>query len=493
MNFITPLFMAFLLALFIGFSVVPAKGRKPLLLLASYVFYGTWSIPFLALILITTNIDYWMSQVIHNSQKPLTRKLALTAALVINLGVLFYFKYSNFFLSNLHLGAQKWPALQALSNNLPASLDIILPLGISFFTFEAISYMVDVYRGQKPSPNWVDYNFYIMYFPHLISGPIIRFKELYSQYQQKEIALASPTRLAQGCELILLGFIFKICLADPISGWADPVFQDPTQASVTVSATYLAALAFTAQIYFDFLGYTHIARGVSLLFNLELPLNFNHPYLAHNISNFWERWHISLSRWIRDYLYFPLGGSRGNLLKTVLNLLVTMTICGAWHGSGWHYMVWGLYHGILLALYHLYKMIPQTLPGNLKEGFLRLKASPYYNFFSILTTFKVVVLGWVLFRGTSVSSAWVVWGKLFQWGTFWTEISQQWVSGDWITTSQILFLLVCCFSGPWVIQQLQHLYRPLPFWVKAQGISLLFLLYLLSYSDGTKPFIYFQF
>jgi D-alanyl-lipoteichoic acid acyltransferase DltB (MBOAT superfamily) len=229
-------------------------------------------------------------------------------------------------------------------------LKLLLPLGISFYTFEAISYLVDVFRGEAPAETFFDYNFYIMYFPHLISGPIVRYRELSSQ--MKDGVFLSLKSVQKGFELIVLGLVFKLLIADTVSGLADTAFQNPSV--VTVGQTYLAWAAFTTQIYFDFMGYTHIARGVSLLFNIALPLNFDHPYNAQNISNFWQRWHISLSRWIRDYLYIPLGGSRnGGAARTCFNLLLTMTIAGAWHGAGWAFIIWGAYHGLLLLAYHI--------------------------------------------------------------------------------------------------------------------------------------------
>jgi alginate O-acetyltransferase complex protein AlgI len=480
MNFVSLSFVLFLLVTLFLFYTLPARGRKPLLLLMSYLFYASWNIPFIGLILVSTSLDYWMSHVIAKSQKLAMRRSALMLGLLVNLSILVYYKYANFLLDT------GYGLLRFLHQPVhpPTVLQILLPLGISFYTFEAISYMVDVYRGKAPAKNWLDYNFYIMFFPHLISGPIIRFCELWPQYKQP-LALPDLTRLAQGVQLILLGYLFKVMVADPVAGMADPVFTEPQTAGIL--ATYLGILAFTVQIYFDFMGYTHIARGVSLLFNIELPLNFNHPYLATNISHFWERWHMSLSRWIRDYLYFPLGGSKGFLGRTLFNLLLTMLICGAWHGAGWTYMVWGVYHGILLGAYHLFKTGVKVANYTALN---RLRAHSVYSVFSVGFTFVCVALGWVLFRAKNLASAGLILARLGNMSALFSELGKP---AHWDEVAGIAGMLALCFSGPWVIQGVARLYTPLPFWAKVQMACGLALICWLLTSEGTVPFIYFQF
>jgi alginate O-acetyltransferase complex protein AlgI len=363
----------------------------------------------------------------------------------------------------------------------PMVLNILLPLGISFYTFEAISYMVDVYRGKEPARNWLEYNYYIMYFPHLISGPIIRFGELVPQYRNP-IQLPDVGRITNGLVLILLGYLFKVLIADPVAVLVEPVFSPPHD--VGVLQAYLGVLAFTVQIYFDFMGYTHIARGISLLFNIELPLNFNHPYLADNISNFWERWHITLSRWIRDYLYFPLGGSKGTLQRTVLNLMVTMLICGAWHGAGWTFILWGGYHGMLLAGYHLIKAVRQ------KVGPHHALAVPMNRWAATAVTFTLVTLGWILFRAPDLASTGAIFAKLANGSGLVKELFS---TRHLDELTGILGMLTLCFSGPWIIRLLGYLYRPLPFWLKVQLCCILAFICWLLTAEGTEPFIYFQF
>jgi alginate O-acetyltransferase complex protein AlgI len=459
---------------------LPRRVRMPLVLIASYIFYATWSIPFIGVILFSTTFDYWMSRIIAGSASLAKRKTALLSGLGVNILVLFYFKYANFFLGSAHSLAH----YLHLPLGLPAAINVILPLGISFYTFEAISYMVDVYRGEKPARSWLDYNFYIMYFPHLISGPIVRYKELASQYADG-LELPAVDRLAKGSELIILGFLFKILIADQAAAIADPLFSHPQGA--TVLATYLGVLAFTVQIYFDFMGYTHIARGVSLFFNLEMPLNFNHPYNATTVSDFWNRWHMSLSRWIRDYLYFPLGGSRCALGRTLINLIVTMTICGFWHGAGWAFLAWGLYHGLLLAGYHLYKHT-----GG-KQISLDLKTHPLYRVGAVALTFCLVALGWVFFRARSFGVAAAIIASLSRVDLLAGNLGHALSTGHLTDVSTLVVLLLCCFSGPWAVRQVQALYMPLPYWAKVKIACLLLLLCWIFSSEGAKTFIYFQF
>jgi alginate O-acetyltransferase complex protein AlgI len=478
MNFVSLLFVGFFTITLLIFYVLPATWRRSFLLLVSYIFYATWSLPFIGLLIFTTTVDYWMSQIIARNTRKAIRLTALITGLSVNLLILGFFKYSNFLLTTSYGLAHYFGA----SLSLPQSLQLILPLGISFYTFEAISYMVDVYRGDKPAPNWLSYNFYIMYFPHLISGPIIRFKELFSQVQ-KPLQAPSLERVAKGFELLLLGYCFKVLIADRVAPLSDLVFQNPHQGSV--SAIYLGVLAFTLQIYFDFMGYTHIARGASLLMNIEMPLNFNHPYNAANISDFWERWHISLSRWIRDYLYFPLGGSRGTVVRTLANLMVTMFLCGLWHGAGWMFMIWGVYHGLLLCLYHGFKLFKKSIEN---EALAKL-----YHGLSVTITFVLVCLGWVFFRSPDIKTAALVFQRLADWPAFLSE------NGHLIRHSHLeqplalISLLVLCFIGPKAVEFLKQIYESLPYWGKVQIASLIVLACWILSAQSNQPFIYFQF
>lgn len=482
MNFISGLFALFLTTTFFLFVLLPERYRQWLLLLASYIFYGTWSMPFIGLILLTTTIDYGCSRIIFRHRDKRTRKIFLLLGLTVNLLVLGFFKYFNFFLTSSS------QLIQCLGYTVapPPLIHIILPLGISFYTFEAISYLIDVYRGKAPAKNLLDYNFYIMYFPHLISGPIVRFCELAPQYENG-IPLPSKERIRHGLELILLGIVFKVLIADRVAPISDQVFNTPDQ--VGVLNAYIGVLAFTVQILFDFMGYTHIARGASLLFNMALPINFNFPYLATNISNFWERWHMSLSRWIRDYLYFPLGGSRVSLTRILSNLILTMLIAGAWHGAGWTYILWGGYHGVLLALYHLYRKYRSCF-GISNELF---ENSSVYRLAAWSITFFAVIYGWVLFRSPNLHCIQMISQSMFRLEGLVLDIAHAFQTGHLSFLVTLLFLLSCCVAGPWIIKALENVYRPLPQWLKVPAICIVIVLCWILTSESTQPFIYFQF
>ncbi|HEY9718589.1 MAG TPA: MBOAT family O-acyltransferase [Trichormus sp.] len=483
MNFASNEFIVFLLVVWGSFLALPQRFRAPLLLLASYYFYATWSLPFVVIILITTSTDYIASKLIFNSPSPSTRKAVLWAALTVNLCVLGFFKYCNFFLDATH------SAIKTIGwhTHIPAHLDIILPLGISYYTFEAISYLMDVYRGSKPSKSWMEYNFYIMFFPHLISGPIIRFNELAPQYA-KPLETPSKERICKGIELIVLGYIFKVVIANSCVAIADPIFGAPLKA--TVLETYLGALAFTTQVYFDFMGYTHIARGVSLLFNIELPLNFNHPFTASNISNFWERWQISLTRWIKDYIFIPLGGTRRSFPRVLLNLFLIMFICGVWHGSGWRYVIWGAYYGVLVVAYHSYKKIRGRLFGVHEQAILKNKI---YSIGSTLLTFTAVYLACVIFRAAAVPDAMTMFSKMTQFGTLLNDMQTCLATTEYTIFGLFTLLLLCCFAGPLAERIYTAAMQRVPYFFKVQLVTAAATASWVFCAPNMQPFIYFQF
>ncbi|HAT1659141.1 TPA: MBOAT family protein [Legionella pneumophila] len=480
MNFATFQFILFLSLSLAIFFLIGAYYRKYFILICSYVFYGTWSVPLISIILFSTSVDYYLGNRIHNTTSKQLKKLFLTLSILINCSILIYFKYANFFLDN----ANTLGALIGIDLPIPKAVHIILPLGVSFYTFEAISYIVDIYRGEKPASNWLNYNFYIMYFPHLISGPIVRYKEIYQQYEST-IELPEFSRINEGLRLVLYGFIFKLVIADGVASIVDSVFNNYQNA--THLESWLAAIAFTVQIYFDFLGYTHIARGVSLFFNIKLPLNFNHPYNAVNISDFWQRWHISLSLWIRDYLYIPFGGSRGTLIKTVNNLIATMFIAGLWHGASWNYAIWGAYHGMLLSIYHIYR-------NKFKNKNIAL-ANNYHRIASIAFTFLCVVVGWVIFRANSFDQAYTLIAKMFNPIGIAKEIAIN-RSSTGYTDSVLGLLALCalCFIGPQVKKfETQTISSLQPLWIKKCSYIFGMLMLMIFMFSPTKPFIYFVF
>ena len=482
MSFLSLEFMLFLLITWAVFALTPERHRKTLLILASYVFYGFWSVPFIGVILLSTTADYWLSHAIYRSSNTTYRKRLLTLGIAFNVLILMVFKYANFFLDTQ----------QALVNALgwhtafPNHLDIILPLGISFYTFEAISYLVDVYRGQMPAADFLNYNVYIMYFPHLISGPIVRFNELSSQYV-KGIRLPSLTRVAQGLEMMIMGAILKLCIADPMATIVDPNFTNLQFYTLTSVGCLLSAVAFAVQLYADFWGFTQMARGVSLLFNIELPLNFNHPYSAKNVSDFWHRWHITLSRWIRDYLFIPLGGSRLGLPRTMVNLVVVMAIGGFWHGARWNFIVWGLYWGVLLAIYHALKAHPLL---SLKPLFEQLNLGMMHTVLSRLMMVWIIMTAGLIFRSQSLDQ--LIWMLLtyVDLPGYWSDL--QHLPLGTLSLVLVLFLMLGVY-GESTVKALRWWYEGCPIWIRSAVMTVLVLLCCILLQKPLTPFIYFQF
>jgi alginate O-acetyltransferase complex protein AlgI len=486
MSFISYEFLLFLATTWIAFICVPAKWRAPILMIASYAFYAYWSLPFIAVILATTTVDYLAAKYIAASTTPSFRKGVLGAAILLNLVILGLFKYSTFFLTSIKPVVEKI----GLHDHLPESLNFILPLGISFYTFEAISYLVDVYRGAPAAPSWLKYNFFIMYFPHLLSGPIVRFGELYKQYDQP-LQLPSGKRIAQGVELIILGYVFKVIFADGAATICDPMFLHPSATSVP--NTYIGALAFAARVYFDLMGYTHIARGVSLLFNIQLPINFNQPCSATNIRNFWSRWHISLTRWITDYLFIPLAGIGAGPVKKFFVLLLVMTLAGAWHGAGWTFIIWGFYHGCLLALYQVYRA--QYIKMGRKHPAIKayLDKSALYNAFSFLLTQSLVVFSLVIFGSPNLKTMVIILKHLLRVDLLLAAIASSLPEIQWTVVFTCLAPVLLLYAGPLAVKLYQSHFRPLPGFAKAQAAMCAILLCWVFASGEYQPFIYFQF
>jgi alginate O-acetyltransferase complex protein AlgI len=324
------------------------------LLGASVYFYASWNEWLALLICASTAADFLLARGMEASTSPRRRKLLLAASLAGNLGLLCYFKYANFFLRSLE------DALRAAgaSASLPV-LSVLLPVGISFYTFEAISYTVDVYRRRMPAErNLLNFMLFILFFPHLVAGPIVRARDFLPQVRRPK--RWDWVRLHLGGQYLLLGLFKKLAIADRMALFADPVFADP--GPYGSGAVWVAVLAYTLQLYCDFSGYSDMALGCAHLLGYKLAPNFNLPFLAPNLSEFWRRWHISLSTWLRDYLFFPLGGSRGSRWRTNRNLLITMTLCGLWHGALGRFVVFGALHGVLLIVNRWFRSVCQARP-----------------------------------------------------------------------------------------------------------------------------------
>lgn len=455
----------------------------PLLLVGSYYFYGTWSLPFLLVLVISTSIDYLASRIIDASSSTRIRRSMLCLAVCSNLAILGFFKYFNFFLDSAH----QTLTLFGMHSPFPQHMEILLPLGISYYTFEAISYVVDVYRGSAPATSWWNYCFYIMYFPHLIAGPIVRFKQLWPQYANP-IMPPSAERLGKAMELIILGYVFKVVFANNAALIANPVYANPLQCSV--ASVHLGAVAFMAQLYFDFLGYTQIARGVSLLFNIELPANFNHPLHANNIANFWQRWQMTLSSWLHDYVFVPLGGRRRSLPRVVFGVFTTLLIAGIWHGAGWSFLIFGAYFGVLVSLYHIMRRIRRSAMGANER---KLTSNKVYVFMMSALTIATILIGSVLFRAESLPSQLTILERLSHLPELGAELAKSISLGDFSLIGTMLILWSSMLTGPFVVRVYERTWQISPVWLRFQTGALAAMACWIFCAESPPAFIYFQF
>jgi len=365
------------------------KAQNVLLLVASYTFYGYWDWRFLGLLALSTLIDFAVGRALHRADDARRRKLLVTISVCANLGILGFFKYYDFF-------AESFAEILRLAGLAPDpfTLGILLPVGISFYTFQTMSYTLDVYRRQlEPSDSLLDFALFVSFFPQLVAGPIERARTFLPQ-------IAQPRRIDRdqvgaGLWLILWGYFQKVVIADRMAQVVNPVFAQ--YGDYQGLELLVALLAFTVQIYCDFSGYSDIARGLAKLMGFELMVNFKLPYFAVTPSDFWRRWHVSLSSWLRDYLYIPLGGNRGGTARTVRNLLLTMLLGGLWHGASWNFVIWGGYHGALLVIYRW--LDPEPIDANpWRSGMSRWRVVGMMTLMFVLT-----VLGWLMFRAESAA------------------------------------------------------------------------------------------
>jgi len=388
-NFVEARFPFFFLAVFLlHWGLRSARGRKVLLLAASYVFYGAWDARFLALIVASTLVDYAAGLGIERARSRAPRRAWMTLSLVANLGLLATFKYLDFFIASaLELSTALGLRELGLAPG-ERSLGLILPVGISFYTFQTLSYSIDVYRGKlRATRDLLDLALFVGFFPQLVAGPIVRAADFLPQLRAPRVFARVAVRPALW--LFLFGFFKKACLADNAARVVDVVFDDP--ALWDLGSRALAAVLYAVQIYGDFSGYSDMAIACAALLGYALPENFRAPYLAASITDFWRRWHITLSTWFRDYLYIPLGGNRGGRARTMRNLVLVFLLCGLWHGARWTFVLWGAWHGAFLVL--------ERVGGG---RWLERVPSPARRGYALL----VVLLGWVLFRAESVAAAW---------------------------------------------------------------------------------------
>ena len=371
------------ITLLVFFSIAKFKSIKfalGWLTFASFLFYSYWNPTYLVLLLISISFNYKIGKIINQAElKSQWAKMSMGLGIILNLCIIGYYKYANFLISTFN---------PELSQNLDLE-NIFLPLGISFYTFTQIAYLVDAYRGETKDSDYdlITYSLFVCFFPQLIAGPILRHDELIPQFKQQQTFHLSDENLARGLVLFGLGLAKKVLIADNLSPWVAPVFEHASD--VTFIEAWVGALSYTFQLYFDFSGYSAMAIGLGWMFNINLPINFNSPYKAISITDFWRRWHITLSNFLRDYLYIPLGGSRKGNMRRYINLLLTMLLGGLWHGAGWTYVAWGGLHGFYLCINHRWRQSGIPLPKLLGWGI----------------TFFVVICGWVLFRASTFTDA----------------------------------------------------------------------------------------
>lgn len=461
-------FFIFLAVVFcVHWSLQRNDHRKLFLLVASYFFYGLWDWRFLSLILISTLMDYILGIKMEDQKNQGARKRLLVISLVGNLGILFAFKYFNFFIDSavVFLG---WMGIQPNIH----TLNIILPAGISFYTFQTLSYTIDVYRGSiKSCKGKIDFALFVAFFPQLVAGPIVRASDFIPQLSQTTRLLQTNFRVV--FVLFTIGFIKKSCIADNLSIYVDAFYHNPS--GYDAVSSWLATILYAIQIYCDFSGYSDMAIATAAMFGYKLCINFAHPYFSLNITDFWRRWHISLSTWLRDYLYFSLGGNRISKIRTEINLMITMLLGGLWHGASWNFVVWGGLHGLALALHKQYLVL----------GVRRYLPPVVAVVLAAFTTFIFVNFCWVFFRAQSFADSLSVISQM-------TGLSP----GGTGALPLMLFGIVAVCA---VAHFLEYRYR-ISLWFSALSpalcallLGLVWVMIMLVLPVSTIPFIYFQF
>jgi alginate O-acetyltransferase complex protein AlgI len=470
MSFTSVVFALFFAVLIALYQLLPLRYRKSLLLAAGLYFYAYWDWRFLGLMMTCIGADFFLALQIERAKGRETKRRYLVVSLLLNFGLLGFFKYYNFFATSASA------ALGGLGVHLP-HLTIILPIGISFFTFESMSYTFDVYRGTLvPCRRIIDFALFIAFFPRLVAGPIIRASHFLPQLKRPLTLRWSDVQA--GWFILLSGLIKKMVLADNLAVFVDPVFQAPHLYNSLTN--WLAVVSYALQLYYDFSGYSDMAVGLAKVFGFDLPINFSAPYGAASLTDFWRRWHISLSRWLRDYVYIPLGGSRAGTPRTYLNLMLTMLLGGLWHGASWNFVAWGGLHGLGLAVRKASTAVVATRSPSTHFVGTRTLPRPLAHAITLL----FVVLLWVPFRARDWATTVAMFHQLL-----WPSPGVFWIY-PWLLPA----LLLCAGTAA------QHRagesdfirFRPVHFWGRLQvALALLSLIYLTSV--GRSPFIYFQF
>ncbi len=470
--------------------------RNMFLLVFSLFFYYKSSGIYFLLLLLSTVIDYSLGKRIHESNNPKERKRYLVLSLISNLGLLAYFKYSYFLIGHINeifgtdIHAVDFFAVMgnAIFNGDFDIDKIFLPVGISFFTFQTISYSIDIYRKEiKPVKNIWDFAFFVSFFPQLVAGPIVRASDFIDQiYQPYKL---TEKDFGRALFLILGGLVKKVLISDYLSvNLVDRVFDSPT--SYTGFENLMGVYGYALQIYCDFSGYSDIAIGIALLLGFNLPLNFNSPYQAVNITDFWRRWHISLSSWLRDYLYIPLGGNRKGKVRTYINQLLTMLLGGLWHGAHIKFIIWGGMHGLALSIHKFWLSIQPKDMYDIKE-----KSSPWskslYRFSTMLLTFHFVCLAWMYFRAKDVQTVVQMIEQIF--ANFNLTLLPEIVEGYWKVFALMLFGYFIHFIPKQFKIRLEGSFSSWPDYAKAVAITVLIVVLYQAKTADSQPFIYFQF
>jgi alginate O-acetyltransferase complex protein AlgI len=479
MNFASLEFFAFLALIYCLYRLLPHRAQNVMLLGGSLYFYGCWDWRFLGLIIFSTVVDFYLGRAIYLESDLRKRRWLLNGSLVINLGLLGVFKYFGFFAESCAtlLSSFGWEADWRL-------LNIVLPVGISFYTFQTLSYTIDIYRGKlEPEARFLDFSLFVLFFPQLVAGPIERAAVFLPQVSRPRIITWEQS--VQGLYLILFGLFKKIAIADGVAGSVNAVYG--SAGAVGTLDVVLATWLFAIQIYCDFSAYSDIARGVSKIMGFELMVNFQFPFFSSNPQEFWRRWHISLSTWLRDYLFIPLGGSRGGSWMTGRNLMITMVLGGLWHGAAWNFVLWGLFQGGLLCIYRL--MVDSEISAN--HSFSG-KFPITKKIFCVVLFFQVVCYGWLLFRAESLDQV-IAFSKLL-------FISPQFLH----PTLPLPPLAALAGIGVLFISDLLQYFSSQeksdcpffinwPEWLRPAMVSSILLIILMGLSNDRSTFIYFQF
>ncbi len=479
-------YLLFLPAVVLLYWILPRKFRLPMLLAASWYFYASWMPAFLILIVAMTVFNFVFGGMLHKAQDS-NRKTLFTIGLVVNLLCLFVFKYANLFVTSAST-VTGW----LTGHNPEWMVNIVLPLAISFFTFEFIHYLFEIYRGKKPMDSFVLFALFAAFFPTQIAGPIKRYADFEHQMAEDETKKFKLSMLDDGVPLIVTGLAKKILLADNLSIMVNMMLKDPL--SYGAPELWLFAYAFAFQIYFDFSGYTDVARGSAMLMGYKIPINFDMPYIANNMSNFWHRWHISLSSWLRDYLFIPLGGSRGGRFKTHRNLFLTMALGGLWHGASWNFVVWGIYHGLALIVHREFTFLREKVA--VLDNFCKTKL---WSIMAVLLTFHAVCIGWIFFVVKDCGVAFKIIKRLLLLNPTFSRAEQ----GEFLVLRPELPVVIMVaiaatailLISNWPVSYLgqKNVFRNAPPFLKAAYCCALILLMVTFLPETSEPFIYFQF